>query len=146
MLHHGGGSLGWSGGAAVGAKLALAAERTVVSLVGEVVPVQRPVVGEWVQRRYAPALTVIYDNRGWAGPKFSTLMVYPAGAAARLMSSLCRGAEGGPARGRAGRGHGVRRNGDRSGRAQGIKDALAIVHAGRSAVVSVRLPRASQPG
>jgi thiamine pyrophosphate-dependent acetolactate synthase large subunit-like protein len=38
----------------------------------------------WVQRRYGtPALTVIYDNRGWAGPKFSTLMVYPDGAAAR---------------------------------------------------------------
>jgi hypothetical protein len=34
VLHHGGGALGWSGGAAAGAKLA-APERTVVSLVGD---------------------------------------------------------------------------------------------------------------
>lgn len=34
VLHHGAGSLGWSGGAAVGAKLACP-ERTVVSLVGD---------------------------------------------------------------------------------------------------------------
>lgn len=34
VLHHGGGSLGWAGGAAAGAKLA-SPERTVVSLVGD---------------------------------------------------------------------------------------------------------------
>ncbi len=50
-------------------------------------------------------------------------------------------ADGGPARGSAAGGRGLRRNHDRPGRtAPDLKDALATVQAGRSAVVSVRLP------
>jgi acetolactate synthase I/II/III large subunit len=83
VLHHGGGALGWSGGAVVGAKLA-DRERTVVSLVGDgSFLFSVPSSALWVQRRYdTPALTVIYDNHGWAGPKFCTLPVHPEGAAA----------------------------------------------------------------
>jgi acetolactate synthase I/II/III large subunit len=83
VLHHGGGALGWSGGAAVGAKLAQP-ERMVVSLVGDgSFLFSVPSSAIWVQRRYdVPALTIIYDNGGWQGPKFSTLQVHPAGVAA----------------------------------------------------------------
>jgi acetolactate synthase I/II/III large subunit len=103
VLHHDGGYLGWAGGAAVGAKLA-SAERTVVSLVGDgSFLLSVPASAFWVQQRYGtPSLTVIYDNRGWAGPKFSTLHVHPVGAAATADDFhgslsprwICRGAEG----------------------------------------------------
>ena len=78
MLHHGGGSLGWSGGGAVGAKLVYT-ERTVVSLVGDgSFLFSVPSSAQWLARRYGtPALTVIYDNRGWRAPKLSTLDVHP---------------------------------------------------------------------
>ena len=84
VIHHGGGSLGWAGGAAVGAKLA-APDRTVVCLVGDgSFLFGVPSSAQWVARRYGtPALTVIYDNRGWAAPRFSTLQVHPDGAAAK---------------------------------------------------------------
>ena len=145
VLHHGGGSLGWSGGAAVGAKLAYP-ERTVVSLVGDgSFLFSVPASALWVQRRYAtPALTVIYDNRGWAGPKFSTLMVHPEGAAARANDfhhSLEPEADLPGVALAAGAGFGATVS-DPGELPRVLKDALAAVHGGRSAVVSVRLPRA----
>jgi len=145
VLHHGGGSLGWSGGAVVGAKLACP-ERTVVSLVGDgSFLFSVPSSALWVQRRCGtPALTVIYDNRGWAGPKFSTLMVYPDGAAARADDfhvSLEPEADLPGVALAAGAGFGATVS-DPDELPRVLKDALAIVHGGRSAVVSVRLPRA----
>ena len=144
VLHHGGGSLGWSGGAAVGAKLAYP-ERTVVSLVGDgSFLFSVPSSALWVQRRYGtPALTVIYDNGGWAGPKFSTLMVHPDGAAARaddFHASLEPEADLPGVALAAGAGFGATVS-DPGELPQVLKDALATVHSGRSAVVSVRLPR-----
>ena len=61
-----------------------APDRTVVCLVGDgSFLFGVPSSAQWVARRYGtPALTVIYDNRGWAAPKFSTLQVHPDGAAA----------------------------------------------------------------
>ena len=42
-----------------------------------------PSSAQWVARRYGtPALTVIYNNRGWKAPKMSALAVHPKGAAA----------------------------------------------------------------
>jgi acetolactate synthase-1/2/3 large subunit len=84
VIHHGGGYLGWSTGAALGAALAVGKSRPVVSLVGDgSFLFSSPASGFWAQRRHAaPSLTVIYDNRGWAGPKFSTKHVHPDGAAA----------------------------------------------------------------
>jgi acetolactate synthase I/II/III large subunit len=80
LIGSGGGSLGWSGGAAVGAKLA-APERTVVSLVGDGSYLFGvPSSAQWMARRYrAPSLTVIIDNQGWKTPSLSTLAVHPAG-------------------------------------------------------------------
>jgi acetolactate synthase-1/2/3 large subunit len=143
VIHHGGGSLGWAGGAAVGAKLA-APDRTVVCLVGDgSFLFGVPSSAQWVARRYgAPALTVIYDNRGWAAPKFSTLMVHPDGAAAKAddfhVSFEPEADLPGVARA-AGGAYGVTVSDP--GELPGVlKDALAVVHGGRSAVVSVHLP------
>jgi acetolactate synthase I/II/III large subunit len=83
LISSGGGSLGWAGGAAIGAKLA-APERTVVSLVGDGSYLFGvPASAQWMARRYgAPSLTVIFDNQGWRTPSLSALAVDPAGAVA----------------------------------------------------------------
>jgi acetolactate synthase I/II/III large subunit len=83
VLGIGGGSLGWSGGASVGVKLA-APERTVVSLVGDGSYLMGvPSTAQWVARRYqAPSLTVIFDNQGWKTPFLSALAVHPEGLVA----------------------------------------------------------------
>ena len=143
VLHHGGSALGWADGAAIGAKLA-APDRTVVCLVGDGSYLFGvPSSAQWVARRYGtPALTVIYDNRGWAAPKFSTLQVHPDGAAAKA-GDFYAGFEPeadlpGVARA-AGGAYGVTVS-DIGELPQVLKDALAVVHGGRSAVVSVQLP------
>jgi acetolactate synthase I/II/III large subunit len=142
LLGSGGSSLGWAGGGAVGAKLA-APERTVVSLVGDgSFLFGVPSSAQWVARRYdTPTLTVIYDNRGWASPKSSTLAVHPDGAAAAAddfhvsfepeadlpgVAEAAGGAYGAT----------VSDPGELPGV---LKDALAVVHGGRSAVISVQL-------
>jgi acetolactate synthase-1/2/3 large subunit len=145
VLHHGGGSLGWAAGAAVGAKLACP-ERTVVSLTGDgSFLLSVPSSALWVQRRYGtPALTIIYDNRGWAGPKFSTLQVHPDGAAAAaddFHTSFEPEVDLPGVALAAGAGFGATVS-DPDELPQVLKDALAAVHGGRSAVVSVHLPRA----
>jgi len=143
LLGSGGGSLGWAGGGAVGAKLA-APERTVVCLVGDgSFLFGVPSSAQWVARRYGtPALTVIYDNRGWASPKLSVLAVHPDGAAAKAgdfhVSFEPEADLPGVARA-AGGAYGVTVSDP--GELPGVlKDALAVVHGGRSAVVSVQLP------
>jgi len=142
-LGSGGGSLGWTGGGAVGAKLASSAERAVVSLVGDGSYLFGvPASAQWVARRYnAPSLTVIYDNRGWAAPKFSTLRVHGHGAAAAAddfhvsfepeadLPAIAAAAGGAYAVTAA----------DPDELPQVLKDALAVVRGGRSAVVSVHL-------
>ncbi|HEX4088856.1 MAG TPA: thiamine pyrophosphate-requiring protein, partial [Trebonia sp.] len=134
VLHHGGGALGWSGGAAVGAKLARP-DRTVVSLVGDgSFLFSVPSSAIWVQRRYdAPALTVIYDNGGWQGPKFSTLQVHPAGVAAstgEFPVSLAPFIDLPGVALAAGAGFGATVS-DPAELPQVLKDALATVQAGR---------------
>ena len=101
-----------------------------------------PSSAQWVARRYGtPALTVIYDNRGWAAPKFSTLQVHPDGAAAAAgdfnVSFEPEVDLPGVARAAGAYGVTVSDPGELPGV---LKDALAVVHGGRSAVVSVQLP------
>lgn len=80
----GGGSLGWNGGAAIGAKLA-APDKTIMALTGDgSYMFSIPSTVHWMARQYhTPFLQIIYNNRGWKAPKFSTLAVHPDGYANR---------------------------------------------------------------
>jgi acetolactate synthase-1/2/3 large subunit len=145
VIHHGGGYLGWSGGAALGAALAAGPGRTVISLVGDgSFLFGAPASAFWAQRRYGvPSLTVIYDNRGWAGPKFSTMHVHPAGAAASADDfnvSFDPEVDLPGVALAAGAGFGATVC-DPAALPGVLKEALAAVHGGRSAVVSVHLPK-----
>jgi acetolactate synthase-1/2/3 large subunit len=77
-------SLGWNGGASIGAKLA-APEREVVCLTGDgSYMFSVPSTVHWMARRYqTPFLQVIYNNRGWKAPRMSALAVHPDGYASR---------------------------------------------------------------
>ncbi len=80
----GGGSLGWNGGAAIGAKLA-SPESTVMALTGDgSYMFSIPSTVHWIARQYrTPFLQVVYNNRGWKSPKLSLLALHPEGHASR---------------------------------------------------------------
>jgi acetolactate synthase-1/2/3 large subunit len=147
LLGSGGGSLGWAGGAAVGAKLA-APECTVVSLVGDGSYLFGiPSSAQWMARRYgAPSLTVIFDNAGWKAPVQSAIAVHPAGlvAGGGFSASFRPGADlPGVA---AAAGGAYARTVTRADRLPKILDrALDHVQRGRPAVVSVRLAGQEEP-
>ncbi len=84
MFTSGGSSLGWHGGAAIGARLA-APHKTVVALTGDgSYMFSVPSTVHWMARRYGtPFLQVVYNNGGWQAPKFSALAVHPDGYASR---------------------------------------------------------------
>jgi acetolactate synthase-1/2/3 large subunit len=76
-------SLGWSGGGALGIKLA-APGRTVVSIVGDgTFFFTAPSSTYWIARHYGlPVLTVVLDNGGWNATKRNLERLHPDGAAA----------------------------------------------------------------
>jgi acetolactate synthase-1/2/3 large subunit len=78
-----GGGLGFSGGLALGAKLARPAQR-VVQIVGDGgFHFSTPTAVYAVAQEYRlPILTVVLDNGGWQAVKEAVLRVYPDGAAA----------------------------------------------------------------
>ena len=78
----GGGGLGWSGGMALGAKLA-APDRLMVQIVGDgSFYFGSPCSVFAVAQQYGlPILSIVLDNSGWAAVKESTLRVYPDGEA-----------------------------------------------------------------
>ena len=84
MFTSGGGSLGWNGGAAIGAKLARP-DSTVFALGGDgSYMFSVPSSVHWMARQYAtPFVQVVYNNRGWKSPKLSALAVHPDGYASR---------------------------------------------------------------
>jgi acetolactate synthase I/II/III large subunit len=84
MVASGGGSLGWNGGAAIGAKLAHP-DKTIVALSGDgSYMFSVPSSVHWMARRYdAPFVQVVYNNGGWKSPKLSALAVHPDGYASR---------------------------------------------------------------
>jgi acetolactate synthase-1/2/3 large subunit len=142
LLGSGGGSLGWAGGAAVGAKLA-APERTVISLVGDgsyLFAVPSSV--HWMARRYrAPSLTVIFDNQGWKAPSLSTLAVHPAGELAAGGFAASFQPEADLPEVAAAAGGAYARTVTAAARLEEtLGEALAQVRGGRSAVVSVHVP------
>ena len=80
----GGSSLGWSGGAAIGMKLA-APERMIAALTGDgSYMFSSPSAVHWLARRQnTPFLQIVYNNLGWNAPRFSALAVHPDGYASR---------------------------------------------------------------
>nr|WP_244440813.1 thiamine pyrophosphate-requiring protein [Bradyrhizobium oligotrophicum] len=86
-----GGGLGFSGGMALGLKLANPARR-VVQIVGDgAYHFAAPDSVYAVSQQYQlPILTVILDNNGWQAVKASVQRVYPEGAAQRTNSFLSR--------------------------------------------------------
>ncbi|MBV9078777.1 MAG: acetolactate synthase, partial [Methylobacteriaceae bacterium] len=84
LFTSGGGSLGWHGGAAIGAKLARP-DATVVALAGDgSFMFSVPSSVHWIARTYrTPFLTVVFNNRGWKSPKLSTLALHRDGHASR---------------------------------------------------------------
>jgi acetolactate synthase-1/2/3 large subunit len=84
LFSSGGGSLGWCGGASVGAKLARP-DALVVSLNGDGSYLfSQPATVHWMARRYsAPFLQVIYNNGGWRAPRVGALGMHPDGAVSR---------------------------------------------------------------
>jgi acetolactate synthase-1/2/3 large subunit len=78
----GGGGLGWSGGMALGAKLA-APERMMVQICGDGgFYFGNPTSVFAIAQQYKlPIFTVVLDNSGWNAVKQSTLRVYPEGEA-----------------------------------------------------------------
>ncbi len=77
-------SLGWSGGAAIGVKLARPDAR-VAALCGDGSYLfSIPATVHWMARQHrTPFLQVVYNNGGWKSPKLSTLALHPDGYAAR---------------------------------------------------------------
>ncbi len=80
----GGGSLGWNGGAAIGAKLARP-DALVCAFTGDgTYMFSIPSTVHWIARRYGtPFLQVVFNNQGWRAPKFSMLGVHPDGFGSR---------------------------------------------------------------
>jgi acetolactate synthase-1/2/3 large subunit len=145
LFASGGGSLGWNGGAAIGMKLVSPAT-TFVALTGDgSYMFSVPSTVHWMSRHYrAPFLQVVYNNRGWKAPKFSTLAVHPDGYASRAndidvsfdpppdYAGIAAAAGGAYVRT-------VKIAGEVEA---AIEDALRVVRAdGRSAVLDVWLPR-----
>lgn len=91
-LHCGGGGLGWSGGGALGIKLAADAidgnlrKRFVVQIVGDgSFMFSVPSSVYWIANRYnIPILTIVLNNEGWNAPRRSLLLVHPDGQASKV--------------------------------------------------------------
>ncbi|KAL9123139.1 MAG: hypothetical protein Q9187_000305 [Circinaria calcarea] len=88
-INCGGGGLGWSGGGALGIKLATEAEggkKFVCQIVGDgTFLFSVPGSVYWISQRYQiPILTIILNNRGWNAPRKSLLLVHPDGLGSKV--------------------------------------------------------------
>ncbi|KAF2456266.1 acetolactate synthase [Lineolata rhizophorae] len=91
-INCGGGGLGWSGGAALGIKLAADKEsrkQFVCQIVGDGTYLfSVPGSVYWIANRYKiPVLTIVLNNCGWQAPRRSMLLVYPDGDASKASNS-----------------------------------------------------------
>ncbi|CAI7564417.1 unnamed protein product [Penicillium manginii] len=91
-INCGGGGLGWSGGGALGIKLASDVQhggpgkgKFVVQVVGDgTFLFSVPGSVYWISRRYGiPVLTIVLNNKGWNAPRRSMLLVHPSGDGSR---------------------------------------------------------------
>lgn len=88
-INCGGGGLGWSGGGALGIKLATDYEgkkKFVCQIVGDGTYLFTvPGSVYWISKRYnIPILTIVLNNKGWNAPKRSLLLVHPEGAGSKV--------------------------------------------------------------
>ena len=84
-----GGGLGWSGGAALGIKLATDASgehKFVCQIVGDgTFLFSVPGSVYWIAQRYnIPVLTIVLNNNGWNAPRRSLLLVHPEGEGSKV--------------------------------------------------------------
>jgi thiamine pyrophosphate-dependent acetolactate synthase large subunit-like protein len=87
-INCGGGGLGWSGGGALGIKLA-SPIKFVVQIVGDgTFLFSVPSSVYWISQRYGlPILTVVLNNKGWNAPKRSLLLVHPDGLGSKTSNA-----------------------------------------------------------
>lgn len=90
-INCGGGGLGWSGGGALGIKLASDYEnggrgKFVCQIVGDgAFLFSVPGSVYWISERYnIPILTIVLNNKGWNAPRRSLLLVHPEGEGSRV--------------------------------------------------------------
>ncbi|PVI01148.1 thiamine diphosphate-binding protein [Periconia macrospinosa] len=88
-INCGGGGLGWSGGGALGIKLASDYEgkkRFVCQIVGDgTYMFSVPGSVYWISKRYnIPVLTIVLNNKGWNAPRKSMLLVHPDGEGSKV--------------------------------------------------------------
>ncbi|KAF9892313.1 hypothetical protein FE257_002090 [Aspergillus nanangensis] len=94
-INCGGGGLGWSGGGALGIKLA--ADATAAANGSDKKPMVVQIVGDgtflfsvpssvyWISHRYQiPILTIVLNNKGWNAPRRSMLLVHPDGLGSKV--------------------------------------------------------------
>ena len=84
-INCGGGGLGWSGGAALGIKLAAGEKRFVCQVVADgTFLFSVPGSVYWISQRYnLPVLTIVLNNNGWHAPRRSLLLVHPDGVGSK---------------------------------------------------------------
>jgi thiamine pyrophosphate-dependent acetolactate synthase large subunit-like protein len=88
-INCGGGGLGWSGGGALGIKLASVTEgrdQFVCQIVGDGTYLfSVPGSVYWISKRYKiPILTIVLNNKGWNAPRKSMLLVHPDGEGSKV--------------------------------------------------------------
>ncbi|KAG5786330.1 hypothetical protein H9Q73_000064 [Fusarium xylarioides] len=153
-INCGGGGLGWSGGGALGIKLATDAEnggtnkgKFVVQIVGDGTYLFTvPGSVYWISRRYKiPVLTIVLNNKGWNAPRRSLLLVHPDGLGSKATNEeinisfdpvpdyagIAKAAAGGDI-------HAARV--DKASDLESVlKEAIAKVQAGQTAVVDCKV-------
>ncbi|TVY75951.1 Benzoylformate decarboxylase [Lachnellula suecica] len=102
-INCGGGGLGWSGGGALGIKLASeyqnpGAGKFVVQIVGDgTFLFSVPGSVYWISQRYKiPVLTIVLNNKGWNAPRKSLLLVHPDGLGSKATNEELNIAIAGP--------------------------------------------------
>ncbi|CZT52718.1 related to BENZOYLFORMATE DECARBOXYLASE [Rhynchosporium secalis] len=152
-IHCGGGGLGWSGGGALGIKMATDAlegagkGKMVVQIVGDgsyLFSVPSSVY--WISRRYQiPILTIVLNNRGWNAPRRSMLLVHPDGLGSRStnddLNIAFEPSPNYPGIARAASGDSIHaaRVADAKDLESVMKEAIAVVLSGTTAVVEVAI-------